>query len=267
VYPGWRAAGDQQRHAAELGQAGPRRRRRRAGADHRRADPAARAGMGGPGAAPGERDPEDGVGLLRGGARPPTEEFGVEPIRRVLREHGLPIAPSTYRAAKTRPLSARAARRGRPRADPRRARRPRDRPRPVWRAQGACPAAPRGRRGRPAGLAAAGGAAQARRRATGSPPRPDLPDHPPGCISSGMARPPELVQRDFTAPAPNRLWLVDFTYVPTWTEGRSPPSSRTRSAVASSAGARPRRCPPSYPSTHWRWRCGPGSEQVRTSPA
>jgi putative transposase len=24
------------------------------------------------------------------------------------------------------------------------------------------------------------------------------------------------VQRDFTAPAPNRLWLVDFTYVPTW---------------------------------------------------
>lgn len=29
-------------------------------------------------------------------------------------------------------------------------------------------------------------------------------------------RPPDLVGRDFSAPAPNRLWLVDFTYVPTW---------------------------------------------------
>ena len=38
------------------------------------------------------------------------EEFGVEPICRVLREHGLKIAPSTYRAAKRRPLSARAQR-------------------------------------------------------------------------------------------------------------------------------------------------------------
>ncbi|MBM7808077.1 putative transposase [Geodermatophilus bullaregiensis] len=33
---------------------------------------------------------------------------------------------------------------------------------------------------------------------------------------SAAARPPDRVQRDFTAPAPNRLWLVDFTYVPTW---------------------------------------------------
>ncbi len=30
------------------------------------------------------------------------------------------------------------------------------------------------------------------------------------------ARPPDLVHRDFTARAPNLLWLVDFTYVPTW---------------------------------------------------
>ena len=33
---------------------------------------------------------------------------------------------------------------------------------------------------------------------------------------SSAPRPPDLVQRDFTAPAPNRLWIVDFTYVPTW---------------------------------------------------
>jgi putative transposase len=25
-----------------------------------------------------------------------------------------------------------------------------------------------------------------------------------------------LVERDFTAPAPNRLWVTDLTYVPTW---------------------------------------------------
>ena len=33
---------------------------------------------------------------------------------------------------------------------------------------------------------------------------------------SAAARPPDRMQRDFTAPAPNRLWLVDFSYVPTW---------------------------------------------------
>ena len=31
-----------------------------------------------------------------------------------------------------------------------------------------------------------------------------------------MARPPDLVERDFTAARPNQLWVVDFTYVPTW---------------------------------------------------
>ena len=29
-------------------------------------------------------------------------------------------------------------------------------------------------------------------------------------------RPPDLVERDFTATAPNRLWVADFTYVATW---------------------------------------------------
>ena len=29
-------------------------------------------------------------------------------------------------------------------------------------------------------------------------------------------RPPDLVNRDFSAAAPNKLWLVDFTYVSTW---------------------------------------------------
>jgi putative transposase len=30
------------------------------------------------------------------------------------------------------------------------------------------------------------------------------------------SRPPDLVRRTFTASAPNRLWVVDYTYVPTW---------------------------------------------------
>lgn len=29
-------------------------------------------------------------------------------------------------------------------------------------------------------------------------------------------RPPDLVKRDFHAWGPNELWVVDFTYVPTW---------------------------------------------------
>ena len=30
------------------------------------------------------------------------------------------------------------------------------------------------------------------------------------------ARHPDLVKREFTAPAPNRLWVTDLTFVPTW---------------------------------------------------
>ncbi len=61
------------------------------------------------------------VGFLRGGARPPVdgviafiddhrERFGVEPICRVLTEHGCKIAPNTYWVAKKRPPSTRAVR-------------------------------------------------------------------------------------------------------------------------------------------------------------
>lgn len=33
---------------------------------------------------------------------------------------------------------------------------------------------------------------------------------------TGRPRPSDLVDRDFTARAPNRLWVADFTYVATW---------------------------------------------------
>ena len=43
----------------------------------------------------------------------------------------------------------------------------------------------------------------------GKPKFTTRPDH-------SAPRPPDLVERDFTAPAPNRLWVADFTYVRTW---------------------------------------------------
>ena len=39
-------------------------------------------------------------------------------------------------------------------------------------------------------------------------------DHP--TVPGGHPRVPDLVDRDFTAPAPDRLWVADTTYVPTW---------------------------------------------------
>jgi putative transposase len=36
-------------------------------------------------------------------------------------------------------------------------------------------------------------------------------------VRDRQARPaPDLVERNFAAPAPNRLWLADITYIPTW---------------------------------------------------
>ena len=144
------------------------------------------------------------------------DRFGVEPVCRVLSEHGVRIAPRTYYAAKVRPPSARARRDAvvlaeveRVHADPQlgrglygvrkvHAQLARDGGvdgRPVSRRQVE-------RLMRIAGLA---GARRGRRFITTT--RAD----------AAAARPPDLVQRNFTAPAPNRLWLVDFTYVPTWT--------------------------------------------------
>ncbi len=53
--------------------------------------------------------------------------------------------------------------------------------------------------------------------ATGGHPRrhqgPQALHHDPA--DDGTARPADLVQRQFSAPAPNRLWLCDITYVKT----------------------------------------------------
>jgi putative transposase len=133
--------------------------------------------------------------------------FGVEPICRVLTEHGVPIAPSTYYDAIRRGPSARAVRDGHLKAAIVRvhgenygvygARK-------VWLALN--------REGIPVArctverLMRELGLAGARRGKRVRTTRPDL----------SAARPADLVHRQFTPPGPDRLWVADFTYVPTW---------------------------------------------------
>jgi putative transposase len=136
--------------------------------------------------------------------------WGVEPICRVLTEHGLQIAPSTYYAHRTRPPSARSLRDAellveimRVHSD-RKVGRGLYGYRKVWhqlRREGI--EAPRCQVER---LMKAAGLHGIRRGKQFVTTKPD----------SAAARPPDLVQRDFTAERPNLLWLVDFTYVPTW---------------------------------------------------
>jgi putative transposase len=134
-------------------------------------------------------------------------QFGVEPICRVLTEHGWPIAASTVRAYRNRPVSWRQRR---------------DDElvelisrvhkenygvfgaRKVWltlnREGIAVARCTVERLMRQLGLR---GAVRGRRVRT------TLPD-------PGATRPTDLVQRRFDVTAPNRLWVADFTYVPTW---------------------------------------------------
>lgn len=138
------------------------------------------------------------------------DRFGVEPICRVLTEHGCKIAPSTYYAALNRAPSQRALSDAAvwERIEAIQADRSKGRGvagyRKMWhllRRDGVeaarCTVA---RLMREHGMK---GVVRGRKfvttRPDGSAPRPE--DH---------------VKRNFTAARPNQLWLVDFTYVPTW---------------------------------------------------
>jgi len=130
------------------------------------------------------------------------EEFGVEPICAVL-----PIAPSTYYAARSRPPSRRALRDAELVEHIRRAydaSRQRYGPRKVWRQlrrEGICVARCTVER-----LMRAEGLRGVVRGKKVFTTRPD----------ESASRPDDLVQRDFAAAAPNRLWVADLTYVRTW---------------------------------------------------
>ncbi len=136
--------------------------------------------------------------------------FGVEPICRVLSEHGCKISPSTYYAHRSRPLSERAVRDAlllieivRIHADPNLGRGLYGILK-VWhqlRREGI--AAPRCQVTRLMRAAGLQGIRRGRQFVTTK-------------ADPAAARPPDLVDRDFSATEPNRLWIVDFTYVSTW---------------------------------------------------
>ena len=129
-------------------------------------------------------------------------EFGVEPICTTLQ-----IAPSTYYAAKKRPLCARVVRDEQLKAEIRRVHAENFAvygARKVWRQlnrEGIVVARCRVERlMREVGLAG---------RVRGKGRRTTIADET-------APRPADLVDRDFTAPAPNVLWIADITYVSTW---------------------------------------------------
>ena len=130
------------------------------------------------------------------------DRFGVEPICRVL-----PIAPSTYYAAKNRPPSARALRDEELKAEIGRvhgehfgvygARK-------VWRQlhrEGITVA--RCTVERLMGELGLQGVRRGKTRPTTTP-------------DTSATRPVDLVERDFSAARPNQLWVADLTYVATW---------------------------------------------------
>ena len=132
-------------------------------------------------------------------------QFGVQPICRVLAGQGVAIASSTYYAAKRRPPSARACRDAALLAQIKRVYKESGEvygARKVWlqlrREHITCARCTVERLMRQAGLR---GVRRGRRTRTTIP-----------ADRSGW--PPDLVNRDFHAGAPNRLWVVDITYVP-----------------------------------------------------
>ena len=169
----------------------------------------------------GERDLVGGLVVLRAGARPATavvvqfiddhrDRFGVEPICRVLTEHHVPIAPSGYYAFKKRPPSARTISDAEMIVEiekvfwDRKLGRGISGARKVWhllKREGIIVARCTVER-----LMRQQGLRGIRRGKQFITTKPD----------GASFRPPDHVQRCFRADRPNELWVVDFTYVPTW---------------------------------------------------
>jgi putative transposase len=130
------------------------------------------------------------------------EEFGVEPICKVLE-----IAPSSYYDRTSRPPSARAVADAQLKVEIKR----------VWDANFQVYGAEKlwrqlAREGIQVGrdrVARLMGELGIRGVVRGSKRRTTTP-------AQAGERPADLVERDFSAPAPNRLWVADLTYVATW---------------------------------------------------
>ena len=188
------------------------------------------------------------------------DRFGVAPICRVLSAHGVPIAPSGYYAFKSRPVSARALRDAELVVEIERVFHDRNKgrgicgARKVWRllAREGIEVG----RGRVERLMRAHGLRGIRRGKQFVTTRPD----------TGAQRPVDHVKRDFHADRPNALWVVDFTYVPTWSGMAFTAFVTDVFSRRIVGGAPPTRCPPNCRWTPWRWRCGCAAGPGRTYP-
>ena len=135
--------------------------------------------------------------------------FGVEPICRALRQAEVRIAPSAYYAARARPPSARAVRDAALEKQILRVYKDSGERYGAWKVWDQL---------NREGIAAARCTVERLMRALGlrgvrrggwKKPRTTVPD-------PSQDRPADLVNRDFAPPAPDRLWVVDFTFVATW---------------------------------------------------
>ena len=137
------------------------------------------------------------------------DKFGVEPVCRVLSEHGWKIAPGTYYAAVKRPLSARSLRDAQILTAIVRLRQAGYEEvygaRKTWRELN--------RRG----IRVARCTVERLMREHGleGVRRGKAPRTTEQGTGAGHERAADLLKRDFTADAPNRRWVADFTYVAT----------------------------------------------------
>jgi len=136
------------------------------------------------------------------------EEFGVEPICRALRQAGVRISPSGYYAARARPPPARAVRDAALGKQILRVYKDSGERYGAWKVWDQL---------NREGIAAARCTVERLMRQLGlrgvrrggwKKPRTTVPD-------PAQDRPADLVNRDFAPPAPDRLWVVDFTFVGT----------------------------------------------------
>ena len=136
------------------------------------------------------------------------DQFGVEPVCRALRQAGVRISPSGYYAARARPPPARAVRDAALEKQILRVYKDSGERYGAWKVWDQL---------NREGIAAARCTVERLMRTLGLrgvrrggyKVRTTRPDPSQG-------RPEDLVNRDFAPDAPDRLWVVDFTFVPTW---------------------------------------------------
>jgi putative transposase len=135
-------------------------------------------------------------------------QFGVEPVCRVLRQAGVAISPSAYYAARARPPSARAVRDAALEKQILRVYKDSGERYGAWKVWDQL---------NREGIAVARCTVERLMRTLGlrGVRRGGYKVRTTRCDPS-QPRPADLVNRDFAPDAPDRLWVVDFTFVATW---------------------------------------------------